>query len=103
VNAEARLDPEGELFISHRQVHRAENCRDEMVQLSHHQERAQIIESEEMKGSTWRVLSKNVPPSGNDNDIVVTAGSTTLRSRVENSMDLPKILHEVYHWDAMFS
>jgi Integrase zinc binding domain len=41
-----------------------------------------------------------------DDNIVVTAASsdrTTLRTKVESSMDLPKILRDTYHKDAMFS
>jgi hypothetical protein len=48
----------------------------------------------------------NVPLSIDNDDIVVTATSsdnTTLRAKVEDSLDLPKILREVYHKDTMFS
>jgi hypothetical protein len=52
------------------------------------------------------VLPEGMPPSEDVNDIAVTAASgdgTTLRTKVESSMDLPKILRDVYHKDAMFS
>ena len=58
-----------------------------------------------MNNSAQRVLPEETPPS-TDDDIAVTAASsdgTTLRTKVESSVDLPKILHEVYHRDAMFS
>jgi hypothetical protein len=66
---------------------------------------ARIVESEEMNDSAQRVLPEETPPS-EDDDIAVTAASsdgTTLRTKVESSMDLPKILHDAYHKDIMFS
>jgi hypothetical protein len=52
------------------------------------------------------VLPEDTPPSDDDDDIAVTAASSdgmTLRTKVESSMDLPKILCNVYHKDTMFS
>jgi Integrase zinc binding domain len=52
------------------------------------------------------VLPEDTPPLRDNDDIAVTAASsdgTTLRTKVESSMDLPKILCETYHKDAMFS
>jgi hypothetical protein len=59
---------------------------------------AQILESEEMNDSAQNALPEVALPSIDDNDITVTAASsdsTTLRAKVEDSLDLPKILHEV--------
>jgi hypothetical protein len=49
------------------------------------------MESEEMNDSAWRALLEETPPSIDDNNIGVTAASsdgTTLRTKVESSMDL---------------
>jgi hypothetical protein len=59
-----------------------------------------------MNDSAERALPEDTPPSEDDDDIVVTAASsdgTTLRTKVESSMDLPRILRDAYHKDAMFS
>jgi Integrase zinc binding domain len=51
------------------------------------------------------VLLEDTPPSKDDN-ITVTAASSdsmTLRTKVEGSMDLPKILCDAYNKDTMFS
>jgi hypothetical protein len=58
-----------------------------------------------MIDSTRRALPEVALPSIDDKDNVVTASSdgTTLRTKVENSMDLPKILQEAFHKDSMFS
>jgi hypothetical protein len=59
-----------------------------------------------MNDSAQRALPEETPLLIDDGDIAVTAASsdgTTLRTKVENSVDLPKILHEVYPKDTMFS
>jgi hypothetical protein len=59
-----------------------------------------------MNNSAQQALPEEPPPSEDDDDIAVTAASsdgTTLRTKVESSMDLPKILRDAYHKDAMFS
>jgi Integrase zinc binding domain len=59
-----------------------------------------------MNNSAQRALPEDMPPSKDDDDIAVTAASsdgTTLRTKVEGSMDLPKILRDAYHKDTMFS
>jgi hypothetical protein len=90
VNADAKLDPDGRLWPTDRYMElrtaamRQSNC---LVK----KRESWIIESEEMNDSTLRALPKDVLPSIDDNDIVVTAASsdsTTLRARVEESMDL---------------
>jgi hypothetical protein len=65
-----------------------------------------IIESEEMNNRAQRALPEVTPPSIDDDGIAVTeasSDSTTLRTKVEDSVDLPKILCKAYHKDAMFS
>jgi Integrase zinc binding domain len=67
---------------------------------------ARIVESEEMNNSAQRALPEDAPLSTDNNDIAITAASsdgTTLRTKVEGSMDLPKILPDTYHKGAMFS
>jgi hypothetical protein len=67
---------------------------------------ARIVESEEMNDNAQQALPEGTPPSEDDDDIAVTAASsdcTTLRTKVESSMDLPKILRDAYHKDTMFS
>jgi hypothetical protein len=104
MNADARLDPDGELLPTDRYMElktaatRQSNCLVEKKE-------ARIMESKGMNNSNRRALPKRTLPSIDDEDIVVTAASsdgTTLRTKVENSVDLPKILCEVYH-DTMFS
>jgi hypothetical protein len=105
VNADARLDPDGELLPTNRYMElktaatRRSNC------LTKKKE-AWIVESEEMNDSAQRVLLEETPPSEDDDDIAVTTASsdgTTLRTKFEGSIDLPKILQESYRKGAMFS
>jgi Integrase zinc binding domain len=59
-----------------------------------------------MNDSAQQALPEGTPPSEDDDDIAVTATSsdgTTLRTKVESRMDLPEILRDAYHKDAMFS
>jgi hypothetical protein len=65
-----------------------------------------FVESEAMNDSAQQALPEATPPSEDDDDIAVTAASsdgTTLRTKIESSMDLPKILRDAYHKDAIFS
>jgi hypothetical protein len=67
---------------------------------------ARIVESEVMNDSAEWALPKDTPPLRDDNNIAVTAASsdrTTLCTKVKSCMDLPKVLRNVYHKDAMFS
>jgi Integrase zinc binding domain len=59
-----------------------------------------------MNDSAQRALPGDTPPSKDDNNIAVTAAtshSTTLRTKIESCMDLPKILHDAYHKDTIVS
>jgi hypothetical protein len=65
---------------------------------------AWIIESEEMNDSAQQVLPEKTPPSKDNDDIAATSASsdsTTCRTKVEGNMDLPKILRDMYHKDAI--
>jgi hypothetical protein len=67
---------------------------------------ARIVESEEMNSSAQQALPEETPPLEDDDEIAVTAASsdgTTLRTKVESSVDLTKILRDAYHKEAMFS
>jgi hypothetical protein len=96
VNADVRLDPDCELLPTDRYM----ELKTAAMRWSNHlvkKREARILESEEMNDSAWRALLE-VALSIDDEDITVTAASsdgTTLRIKVENSTDLPKILHEV--------
>jgi RNase H-like domain found in reverse transcriptase len=105
VNADAILDPEGELLPTDRYmdlktaVTRQSNCLAEKKE-------ARIVESEEMNDNAQCVLPEETPPSNDNDDITVTAASSdgmTSRTKAESSMDIPKILHDAYHKDTMFS
>jgi Integrase zinc binding domain/RNase H-like domain found in reverse transcriptase len=105
VNADARLDPDGKLLPTDRYMELKTAATRRSSRLPEKKE-ARIIESEEMNDSAQRVLPEDTPPLKDDDDILVTAASsdgTTLRTKLEDSMDLPKILHNMYHKDAMFS
>jgi hypothetical protein len=59
-----------------------------------------------MNDSAQRALPEDTPLSKDNDDIAVTAASSdsmTLRTKVKGGMDLPKILHDAYHKDAMYS
>jgi hypothetical protein len=59
-----------------------------------------------MNDSAKGVLPEETLLSKDDDNIAVTAASsdgTTMRTKVESSMDLSKILREAYHKDTMFS
>jgi Integrase zinc binding domain len=105
VNADVRLDPDGELLPTDRYMELTTAATRRSSRLAEKKE-ARIVESEAMNNSTQQALREGMPPSEDDDDIAVTAASsdgTTLRTKVESSMDLPKILHDAYHKDAMFS
>jgi hypothetical protein len=105
VNADARLDPDGELLPTDRYMELKTATMRRSSRLAEKKE-ARIVESEEMNDSAQRALPEEMPPSEDDNDSAVTAASSngmTLRTKVESSMDLPKILRDTYHKDAMFS
>jgi hypothetical protein len=96
MNTDVRLDPDGELLPTDRYMElktTATRCSNCLVK----KREAQILESKELNDSAQRALPKNVPPSIDDDDIVVSVTSgdgTTLRAKVEDSLDLPKILCE---------
>ena len=105
VNADARLDPDGELLPTDRYMELKTAATRRSDHLAEKKE-ARIMESEAMNDSAQQALPEGTPPSEDDDDIAVTTASsdgTTLRTKVESSMDLPKILHDAYHKDAMFS
>jgi hypothetical protein len=105
VNADARLDPDGELFPTDRYMELKTAATRRSSRLAEKKE-ARIVESEEMNDSAQQALPEEMLPEEDDNNIVVTAASSdgiTLRTKVKSSMDLPKILHDAYHKDAMFS
>jgi hypothetical protein len=105
INADARLDPDGELLPTDRYMELKTAATRRSNRLVENKE-AWIVESEEVNDSTWRALPEETLPSIDDDNIVVTAASsdgTTLRTKVESSVDLPKILCEGYHKDTMFS
>jgi hypothetical protein len=105
VNADARLDPDSELLPTDRYMELKTAATRQSSHLTEKKE-AQIVESEAMNDSAQQALPEGTLPSEDDDDIAVTAASgdgTTLRTRVESNMDLPKILHDAYHKDAMFS
>jgi Integrase zinc binding domain/RNase H-like domain found in reverse transcriptase len=105
VNADARLNPDGELLPTDRYMELKTAATRRSSHLAEKKE-ARIVESEEMNDSAEQALLEDTPPSKDDDDITVTAASsdsTTLQTRVESSMDLPKILRDAYRKDAMFS
>jgi Integrase zinc binding domain len=105
VNADARLDPYGELLPTNRYMELKTAVTRQSSRLAEKKE-PQIMESEEMNDSARRALLEDTPPSKDNDDITVTAASsdgTTLRTKVEGCMDLPKIPHDAYHKDTMFS
>jgi Integrase zinc binding domain len=104
VNTDVRLDLDGELLPTNRYMELKTAATRRSNRLTKKKE-TWIVESEEMNDSARQVLPEETPPSEDDDDIAVTAASsdsTTLRTKVESSMDLPKILREAYHKDAMF-
>jgi Integrase zinc binding domain len=105
VNTDARLDPDGELLPTDRYTELKTAAMRWSSRLAEKKE-ARIVESKEMNDSAQQALLEETPPSEDDDDIAVTAASSdsmTLRTKVESSMDLPKILCDAYHKDAMFS
>jgi hypothetical protein len=105
VNADARLDPDGELLPTDRYMELKTASTRRCDRLAEMKE-ARIMESEAMNDSAQQALPEGTPPSEDNNDIAVTAASgdgTTLRTKVKSSMDLPKILRDAYHKDTMFS
>src|SRR3981189_3089446 len=105
VNADARLDPDGELLPTDRYMELRTAATRQSSRLTEKKE-ARIVESEALNDSAQQGLPVGTPPSEDDDDIAVTAASgdgTTLRTEVESSMDLPKILCDAYQKDAMFS
>jgi Integrase zinc binding domain len=106
VNADARLDPDGELLPTDRYIELKKTAARRQSSRLAEKKEARIIESEEMNNSAQRALPEDMLPSKDDDDIAVTAASSdsmTLRTKVESSMDLPKILRDAYHKDTMFS
>jgi Integrase zinc binding domain len=105
VNADARLDPGGELLPTDRYMELKTAVTRQSSRLTEKKE-GRIIESKEMNDSAQQALPDETLPSRDNNNIAVTAGSsdgTTLRTKVKGSMDLPKILCDTYHKDTMFS
>jgi hypothetical protein len=93
VNADARLDPDSELLPTNRYMELKTAVMRQSNRLVEKRE-ARILESEEMNDSVQRALPEAAPPSIDDKDIAVTAASSdskTLRTMVENGMDLPKM------------
>jgi RNase H-like domain found in reverse transcriptase len=105
VNADARQDPDGELLPTDRYM----ELKTALMRWSNHlaeKKEAWIIEYEEMNDSAQQALLEETPLLEDNDDIAVMAASsdgTTLRAKLESSMDLPKILCESYCKDAMFS
>jgi hypothetical protein len=96
VNADVRLDPDGELLPTDRYMELKTAATRRSSHLAEKKE-ARIVESEAMNDSAQQALPDGMPPSEDDDDIAVTAASgdsTTLRTKVESSMDLPKILRD---------
>jgi hypothetical protein len=105
MNTDARLDPDGEMLPTDRYMEVKTAATRWSNRLTKKKD-AQTVESEEMNDSTRRVLPEETPPLKDNDNITVTAASsdgTTLRTKIESSRDLPKILGEAYHKGAMFS
>jgi hypothetical protein len=103
INADARLDPE--LLPTDRYMELKKAVTRQSSHLTENKQ-ARIVKSEAMNDSAQQVLLEGTPPSEDDDDIAVTAAGsdrTTLRTKVESSRDLPKILRDAYHKDTMFS
>jgi RNase H-like domain found in reverse transcriptase len=86
VNADARLDPDGELLPTDRYMELKTAATRRSSGLAEKKE-AGIVESEEMNDSAQRALPEEMPPS-EDDDIAVTAASsdgTTLKTKVEKA------------------
>jgi hypothetical protein len=96
MNSYARLEPDNELLPTDRDMELKTAA---TIQSNHHikKREAWILESEEMNNGAQRALLEFAPPSLDDEDITVTAASsdgTTLRTKVENSMDLSRLVYK---------